>query len=117
MRAAALGGSGAAQYVLALAYGHGRAFRRDPAQSFRWMREAAHSGCEQALLQLAWMYFDGIGTDRDLQAARFWARNASMTWRYIVTGLRHADFQPVWEALSRRGLLARIFLVRCLRRD
>lgn len=116
MRMAALEGSEAAQYVLALTYRHGGAFAQNAAQSFHWMREAALNGCQDALLELARMYFHGIGTKTDLEAARFWAQYASATWRYIFTGLRHADLRPLVEAIGRRWLLLRImWSAGCLR--
>ncbi len=50
----------------------GQGAPQDAEAAFQWCRAAAEQGCSEAQLQLADMYGSGLGTTKDLAAARTW---------------------------------------------
>jgi hypothetical protein len=61
-----------AMYNLSLLYG----WKKDYASAFDWMLKAARKGYKQAYTPLSRMYLAGLGTQKDLFAAQYWARMA-----------------------------------------
>jgi len=72
LRAAELGDN-RAQGKLGILFGRGEnGFPKDEAESFKWFKQAAESGHPESMVHVARAYRDGLGTQKDVQAAIFW---------------------------------------------
>lgn len=62
-------GSTIAGYFLGLCYKYGKGIKENDKEAFSFIKEAFENGCEEARHELASLYKNGIGTDKDLLKA------------------------------------------------
>lgn len=74
---AAKAGDRQAQYELGLAYRDGKGIGRNPAQAFRWFRQAAEKDLPEAQYEVGQMEEDGDGTEKNAADAAEWYRKAA----------------------------------------
>lgn len=78
LRKAATMGYAPAQFYLAKLYENGEAgLKKDPAEARRWTEKAAQGGDRQAMHNLAYDYFEGLGGPRNLTTSADWFRRAA----------------------------------------
>jgi TPR repeat protein len=68
-----------AQYNTGTHYFMGRGTEQDMGQAFKFFRQAAEAGMTQSMVNLAQMYEEGLGVERDPEAAQKWYAAAGVT--------------------------------------
>ena len=74
--AAADRGDGYSQYKVAQLYRMGKSGPPDTIKAVEYYRPSAQQGHPEAQMSLGVMYFEGSGTDVDMEAARYWWEKA-----------------------------------------
>ncbi len=77
LREAAVNGSAAAQFELAVRYADGRSVTRDAALAKQWFEKAALQNNAPAQYRLGSHYERGLGVERDAKRAREWYQRAA----------------------------------------
>ncbi len=101
----AMRGYAPAQNALGFLYLSGEGVAKDEKLAFKWFRSAADQHYPAALLNISYMYIDGIGTDIDIQkglnciyaAAKRGCDDARMTLESRIAECMNIDIEAIFH--------------------